>query len=381
LSLYEHAKKKNILNDLKNIAMKKTLILINDRLYLHRESLLNLSLLILFVFIIGSCKKDSNDVPNTKYTVYTAGFIWNNGNFPCYWKGTSRTDLPGGTGAFTTSIFVSDGIVYTAGYYINSKGRQAPCYWKGIEKINLPCDSTYDAYTTSIYVSNGTVYNSGHYTTSNAGNGVKSLACYWVNSIRKELNDNSVSWASISSIFVVDTTVYLGGCRSGQQGHSVPCYWKSKIRTDLSMGNTTNGEVNSIYVSNGNIYTCGFYGDMRNPCYWIGTVENDLATSINGYATCIYVDEGSVYTSGLLTQQGKGSCYWVDNSRIDLNGSEAVSIYAKEGTVFTAGRYYKSSGNPDEALHVPCYWIGSSRVDLPVIVEHDHNSTTSIFVE
>ena len=342
-----------------------------------------LSIFVLLVFTICSCKKDSNDVTNNKYTVYTSGYTTVGG---CYWKGTSRTDLPGG--ANTTSIFVSDGIVYTAGYYYNSKSRQAPCYWKGIEKINLPCDSTYDAYTTSIYVSNGTVYIAGHYTTSNAGNGEKSLACYWVNSIRKELNDNSVSWAFISSIFVVDTTVYLGGCRSGQQSHSVPCYWKSKIRTDLSMGNTTNGEVNSICVSNGNIYTCGYCGDYTMiPCYWMGSIKTDLETTLNGSANSICIDGGSVYTAGHLSTEGYGACYWNGTSRTDLKGyshygTEEVSICAKEGTVFTAGCYYKP--DPDrsfDGFYFPCYWIGNSRVDLPVVVDDYRNSTSSIFVE
>ncbi len=351
-------------------------MLTDNRLSLIKDIIIRLSIVFFLGFVIVSCKKDSNDVPNNKYTVYTAGFIWNNGNFPCYWKGTSRTDLPGGIGAFTTSIFVSDGIVYTAGYYINSKGRQAPCYWKGIEKINLSCDSTYDAYTTSIFVSNGNVYTAGHYMSGNNG-----LACYWVNLVRKELEDNSVSGKFVSSIYVVDTTVYLGGYRSGQLYYKIPCYWIGNRRTDLSIDNSNNGKVSSIYISNGTFYTCGSYGDNGQtiPCYWVGSVKTDLETVPSGNAKSICVEGGIIYTFGFYSSNGR--CYWKGTSRTILN-NYGESFYLKDGTVFSAGSYYKTNPNdPIDAFYVPCYWIGNTKVDLPIITDHNHNSTTSIFVE
>ena len=128
------------------------------------------------------------------------------------------------------------------------------------------------------------------------------------------------------------------------------------------------------------MYTCGSYGDMGNsiPCYWTGTVKTDLETGASGSAVSICIDGGNIYTAGSLTQGGP--CYWKGTSRTDLNGSDAVSISVKGGTVFTAGRYYKPNG-PNDDFHVPCYWIGNTRVDLPVVIDHDHNSTTSIFVE
>jgi hypothetical protein len=341
--------------------------------------ILSLIIFILACFCFSGCKKDNvtdSNVLGGNYTIYTAGFLFNNGNFPCYWKGTSRTDLPGGIGAFTSSIFVSNGIVYTAGYYLNSKALQAPCYWMGTTRIDLPYDSTQEGYTTSIFVSNGNVYIAGHYTTWNKG-----LPCYWVNSIRNALVD-SANWAFISSIYVVDTTIYLAGWHSFDKLSSnvVPCYWVGKTRTDLSIGNSSNGQANSLFVSGGIVYTCGYYGDMGNriPCYWTGPVKTDLETGSSGTAVSICVDGGNIYTAGSLTQGGP--CYWKGTSRTDLNGSDAVSICVKGGTVFTAGRYYKPNG-PNDDFHVPCYWIDNNRVDLPVVNDHDHNSTTSIFVE
>jgi hypothetical protein len=350
--------------------IEKKLMMTNFRYFLHKQLLLNLSVLILLVL---SCKKDDNGAANDKYTIYTAGFIWNNGNFPCYWKGTSRTDLPGGTGAFTTSIFVSEGTVYTAGYYYNSRGGQAPCYWKGTTKVNLPYDSTKSDYTTSIFVLNGAVYTAGH-------------SCYWVNSVRKALED-SIYGAFISSIYVMDTTVYLAGYRSGQMGNSIPCYWIGNKRTDLPVGNSANGRASSMYVSNGTVYTCGYDGDRGNSiaCYWKGTIKTDLPDG--GNASYITMDGGTVYTAGTNTT-GK-PCYWKGTLKTDLvfkgyssYGIDVASFCVRGGIVFTAGRYYKPDpNNMTDVVAVPCYWIGNSRTDLPVIAEHEHNSTTSIFVE
>ena len=361
--------------------MIKTLILINQRFTKNGKNLLfNVLIFIIYIFTLGSCKKDNSDTVNSKYTVYTAGFIWNNGNFPCYWKGNSRTDLPGGTGAFTTSIFVSGGIVYTAGYYYNSKGLQAPCYWNGTTKIDLPYDITHDAYTTSIFVSNGNVYTSGHCSTG---------ACYWVNSVRKEMVGH-VDGDFYSSIYVLDTLVYLAGSyQLNKFDFKIdPCYWVGNKRTDLSVNSSNYGQANSIYISNGTVYTCGYCGDYpRIPCYWTESIKTDLETNINGYANSICVEGGSVYTAGYLTTEGFGACFWNGTSRTDLKGyshygTDAVSICAKGGAVFTAGRYYKPDpNNLTTGFHFPCYWIGNNRVDLQVAVDHDHNSTTSIFVE
>jgi len=330
-----------------------------------------LATLILCAYLLSSCTKDSSEVSTGNHTVYASGFIWNNGNFPCYWKGNNRVDLPGGIGAFTTSIFVYGGSVYTAGYYINGNGNQAPCYWKDTVRVDLPYGNINDAYTTSIFVSNGVVYTAGHY-----WDGTKGVPCYWVNTVRKEVPD---AGAFVSSIYVVDTVVYLGGYRSVQMGYSIPCYWKSNVSTDLSTGSSQNGQVKSLFVTNGIVYACGSYGDMgiNIPCYWTNSDKTDLEASATGFAASICVDGGTVYTAGFLTQSGP--CYWKGTSRTNLNGSDVVSISVKQGVVFSAGRYYKPDGIDD--FHVPCYWVGTSRVDLPVIENHDHNSTTAIFVE
>ncbi len=305
------------------------------------------------------------------YTIYTSGFYMNpnSGRTPCYWKGTTRTDLPGGIG-FTSSIFVSGGVVYTAGYHYNSTGGQAPCYWQGTTMVDLSYDSTGSGYTLSICVSNGTVYTAGHYSNK---------PCYWINSVRQELQDTVLD-PFISSIYVEDTTVYLGGYyfpNPLNPDQSTPCYWQGNVRTDLTTGGTGTGEVNSIYVSDGVVYAAGGYNG-GTPCYWAGSVKTDLPGA-GGSASSIWVEGGTVYTSGSLSGN---PCYWAGTSRTNLNGSDVYSICVKGGTVFTAGDYYKQNpDDPNDGFSCPCYWVGNNRNDLPLPMDYSGNEATAIFVE
>jgi hypothetical protein len=72
---------------------------------------------------------------------------------PCYWTGTTKTDLAGdGThDASVSSIYVSEGTVYTAGSY-NNGTINIPCYWKGTKRIDLVGDGTHEANVYSIFV-------------------------------------------------------------------------------------------------------------------------------------------------------------------------------------------------------------------------------------
>ena len=78
-------------------------------------------------------------------TVYTAGDYYTSNNptnsavyIPCYWAGSTRTDLFGnGRGPFTLpSITVSGGTVYVAGNYFGNTNT-IPCYWTGNMCIDL----------------------------------------------------------------------------------------------------------------------------------------------------------------------------------------------------------------------------------------------------
>jgi hypothetical protein len=50
--------------------------------------------------------------------------------------------------------------IYLAGYYDNGP-RDVPCYWTGKLRMDLPGDGINNAYARSIFVSGGVVYTAG----------------------------------------------------------------------------------------------------------------------------------------------------------------------------------------------------------------------------
>ena len=340
--------------------MEKIRTILKLRFTLYRELFLNFSALILFILIMNGCKKDSNNDNYSEYTIYSVGNL--HGIGACYWEGSSRTDL----GGVATSIFVSNSNIYLAGM------NKTSCYWKNTMEVDL--DGT-PQVPTSIFVSNGNVYTAGQ-------------SCYWVNSERRELGD-SVSGISISSIFVVDTTVYVAGSYGDFGIYRIPCYWVGKTRVDLPAGNSAFGGVSSIYVSNGIVYTCGYYGEApnNNSCYWTGVVKTDLPGGSN--ASYITMDGGIIYAAG--TDVKADLCYWKGTSKINITleryatyGIDVASFCVKGGTFFTSGTYYKPDPNDmGNGFNFPCYWIGNTKVDLPIPINNYSysNQSFSIFVE
>jgi hypothetical protein len=122
-------------------------------------------------------------------TVYTAGEYTTTGHtpwVPCYWTGTTKTDLYNDNGnnidARATSICVTNGIPCTAGYV----GATA-CYWVGTNKIDL-LGSSLGAEAQSIYgTSDGYLYASGFIITAITANTVQIAACYWAKGTRIDL--------------------------------------------------------------------------------------------------------------------------------------------------------------------------------------------------
>ena len=69
--------------------------------------------------------------------VYSAG---QDSNYnACFWTGTAETKLPLSykTGGYALSLFVYNGIVYTAGYEIKNYTNRYACYWKGTNETIL----------------------------------------------------------------------------------------------------------------------------------------------------------------------------------------------------------------------------------------------------
>lgn len=114
-------------------------------------------------------------------TVYTAGeYFTGNEWHGCYWVNTSRVSLSGWSSRdYANSIFVYNGRVYVAGaYYQDYYGVWQPFYQMDGESIVSlrPPDEVgwVNGYATDIFVSEGTVYTSGYY-----HNGSVNVPCYW----------------------------------------------------------------------------------------------------------------------------------------------------------------------------------------------------------
>jgi hypothetical protein len=175
-------------------------------------------------------------------TVYTAGYYFDGTKqIPCYWTGTTRTDLGDGTkDAYAYSIAVSGGTVYTAGYYFdydapNNMNMWIPCYWTGATRTDLPNVNSNQAYATSIAISGGTVYTAGFYV--DAGGYYK--PCYWAGTNRTDLAGGGNNHAYAYFITVSGNTVYTAGYYLDDSADRYrPCCWTGTDRTDLD--NDTN---------------------------------------------------------------------------------------------------------------------------------------------
>ena len=178
-----------------------------------------------------SASPESPQPPEDARRVYTAGQYFDGSKFiPCYWTGTTRTNLAGdGThDAGANAVFVDGGTVYTAGYYIDGAGFR-PCYWRGTVRTDLPGGGD-KAFAYSIFVSGGTVYTAGCFF-----DGVKDVPCYWTHE------------ADASALFVSAGTVFTAGYYSNGL-RNIPCYWRGTTRTDLPGDGTHNAYAYGIFV-------------------------------------------------------------------------------------------------------------------------------------
>lgn len=296
-------------------------------------------------------------------SIYTVGCVhdsWGT-ELPCYWKGQTRTiiDNNSGPSCFARHIFVSGGVVYTAGWHATGTNVRIPCYWVGTSRVDLPGNGE----VCSIYVSNGIVYTAGY----NQTGPNESHPCYWSGTNRIDLSGRN---GLALSIFVYNGTVYTTGSVQEDGGSNVACYWTGTTRTVLA---TNNGGVSSIYVSDGIPYIAGYYYNLNEsratPCYWAGTTRIDLdlpGVAYGAVPISIYVSGGTVYTAGQFeTDSSDSACYWIGTTftNIPTIGTEANCIFVSGGRVLIHG----TDG----------IWIG----DRKFISPGDADYTTAIFVE
>ena len=125
-------------------------------------------------------------------TIYTAGYYRGDDKYiACYWTGTTIFDLPVPAGAEDSWALAiaadSGGAIYIAGSYINNNGivfpYRNPCYWTGTTRTDLPVPAGYDGTVGSITISGGTVYTGGGYFYSTGKEGLY----YWRGTTRTDI--------------------------------------------------------------------------------------------------------------------------------------------------------------------------------------------------
>jgi hypothetical protein len=257
--------------------------------------------------------------------VYVAGSYFNGTTtIACYWVNGKKTDLPGdGTGTHPStaySITVSGGTIYTAGYYSNGSTLIA-AYWTGTTKTDLP--GIDGAIASSIFVFNGVVYTAGQYGVFDNS----ATAAYWQGTTKTDLP--GTNGAAAQSVFVSNGTVYTSG-EYNVNSSSVPCYWTGTTKQDLP---GTAGSANSIYVSGGTIYTAGQYqaSSAVVASLWTGTTKQDLMTT-GSSAQSIFVSGSTIYTAGYYANGTTTvASYWTGTAKTDLPGTsgQAMSIVAQ----------------------------------------------------
>lgn len=268
-----------------------------------------------FVLGDGNIESTATGIALDGDVVYTCGDIGDlfkyNTNQAVYWRNDKQVALTGQTGAGTSSITISGGDVYVAGWvYRGSK--LAAVYWKNGELIPLT-DGIADAEATGIVVIGRDVYVSGH------ENGV---AKYWLNGKPISLT-SGINQALAHSITVVGGDVYVAGAEA-EGARMVAKYWKNGQAVALTDGKDF-AIANAISVDGTDVYVAGYEGGYYTAVakYW----KNGQSTILSnlpgtGYARAISVFRGDVYVAG--TDGGPNqfvSKYWKNQQAFPLTQS------------------------------------------------------------
>jgi hypothetical protein len=294
----------------------------------------------------------------------------------CYWKNSVRVPLVplSGNVSSARAMAISGSDVYVVGNTLNDNDDWLACYWKNGNLTTLTTHRGSEA--TSIFISGGDVYIAGYDEYDSFVDDYWSVsvqkACYWKNGNRILLTDGS-SLASAEVITISDGEIYVLGSiatwdSAAQKGTRVPCYWKGNTRTDLPVDSTYWFSMDAMIVSNSNVYVLGREqqsDEGRHPAYW----KNGVKMPLNGmddygdganHRTQMAVSGTDVYVAG--DSMGV-ACYWKNGNKITLSAQEssASSIAVSGSDVYVAGRV--SSAFTDSPS-VACYWKNGTLIEL-----------------
>jgi hypothetical protein len=361
-------------------------------------------ILLLFVLSFCSCQKEiSTEVPNTNTStqvdVYVAGYVSDlSAGIPAYWKNGRLVLIDsahynfspyyGLAGAGALSIAVSGNDVYMAGYEIYLSPYRGDVYngicWENGILADLTGGIT-PVYLASIIKSGTDVYLAG------GGNGV---AAYWKNGSPVDLTIGggpSVSWASVTSMAVSGTDVYVTGYEEKYGSYYIAKYWKNGNPVSLSDG-TKNTYTTSIAVLGNDVYVTGNEEEVNGMSvvkYWKnGNLVNLTDGSTYAEANSIAVSGTDVYVAGYEYSgfvNGVATVttakYWKNGIPVNLtDGSklaEATSIAVSGTDVYVAGYEEKTAGS---YTYVAKYWKNGTPVILGDVSKYSESKANSIFL-
>ncbi|MCL1908936.1 MAG: Ig-like domain-containing protein [Holophagaceae bacterium] len=166
--------------------------------------------------------------------------------------------------------------VYVAGFEEDASGKAVAAVWHGDDIPWYLSRVNGDARANSIFVSGGVVYSAGHETNDDF-----SYAMVWKNREPFTLNGGfTASSASARSIFVVGSDIYVAGWKkdADAEGGYIAVVWINGRETELG-----HGMANSIHVAgNGQIYVAGYRVNSQKisvASLWTGTKAADNAYS------------------------------------------------------------------------------------------------------
>ena len=268
--------------------------------------------------------------------IYAGGWCWSGSRSttqaPGYWKNNVWTNCTAECSQpMVTSLVISGSNVYALGYYWTKSFYglvQAPGYWKDGDWVGLPTPSICGASVTSLIVSGTDVYVGGSCSVtqvSSTSNSKRTVLVrrpgFWVNGTWTALADPGYG-GTVSSLTASGGVLYAGGCcemppsqLDPQTSLSEAGYWKNGSWIALGAPAAGNPRVISLVVSGDDVYACGY--DGSGPGYW----KNGTWTALPEQAqvTSLAVCENDVYVAGSASSSGPGQPgYWKNGTWNDL---------------------------------------------------------------
>lgn len=311
------------------------------------------------VLLMGSCKKDPKEDPETEAgDIYVAGTEFNGTNYVAkVWHNGIVTNLTDGTNRATANnIVISDTNVYVKG--IETIGTiDIGRIWKN-GKLIFSTDSRFTNNLKSFFVVGNDVYAVGdEYDPSSAVS-----QKVWKNGILSsmKLNTDTARNYSVDDIFVQSGNIYIAGTIQYRDALnntiSYACYWKNGVLNKMPMiGDRDLNWGMNIFVEGSDVYLLGRGQEKvakQTAILWKNGSLVFKDTLYNSYPANLFVSKGTPYFVG--SQLPLGSNIMVDKTwyafqwnnkftSLGTTGSSAYDIKVFGSDVYVSGYYSNGS--------------------------------------